>query len=304
MCVVKMDLISEFVRDCELRGLELRTVKIYKGSIYRFLKKYPDPTICTKHEILDYLGYLQSRDIAIGTIKHNFAAIAGLYDYLLFCEKVNVNPVNQIRKRYLNQPEMPENRQIPELHEVRQLLTSIEPESVLERTIVTFLAKTAGRKGEFLDLKEDDIDLKKDMIYWPSKKKRKVRLGFIDPELHDMLEEYLAWRSSQGPKTGYLWISNTGYRIHKDYVNEVIQHYARPLGLHNHYGPLHTRFTSHCLRGFFTTQMQRAGMQEIYINWLRGDSLKKKTWANNYLEFDPELVRKEYLSCVPELIRS
>jgi hypothetical protein len=48
--------------------------------------------------------------------------------------------------------------------------------------------------------------------------------------------------------------------------------------------------------------VQRAGMQEVYIKWLRGDSLKKKTWANNYLEFDPELVRKEYLSCVPELI--
>ncbi|WP_177188095.1 hypothetical protein [Methanolobus profundi] len=45
--------------------------------------------------------------------------------------------------------------------------------------------------------------------------------------------------------------------------------------------------------------MQRAGMQEVYIKWLRGDSLKKKTWANNYLEFDSELVRKEYLSCVP-----
>jgi hypothetical protein len=39
-----------------------------------------------------------------------------------------------------------------------------------------------------------------------------------------------------------------------------------------------------------------------YTSRLRGDSLKKKTWANNYLEFDPELVRKEYLSCVPELI--
>jgi hypothetical protein len=47
-----------------------------------------------------------------------------------------------------------------------------------------------------------------------------------------------------------------------------------------------------------------AGMQEVYIKWLRGDSLKKKTWVNNYLEFDQELVRKEYLSCVPELIMS
>ena len=300
--MAQIDLINEFVRDCELRGLELRTVQTYRGSVRRFLMQYPDPTVCTKHEILDYLGHLQTKDITVGTIKRDFAAISGLYDYLMFCEKVRVNPVDQVRKRYLNQPEMPESRQIPELQELRQLIRSIEPESILERTIVTFLAKTAGRKGEFLALRKDDIDLRKDMIYWPSKKKRKIRLGFIDPELHDLLEQYLIWREEQKPKSDYLWISTTGYRIHKDYVNAVIQHYAKPLGLHDHHGPLHTRLTSHCLRGFFTTQMQRAGMQEVYIKWLRGDSLKKKTWANNYLEFDPELVRKEYLSCVPELI--
>ncbi|WP_091938019.1 tyrosine-type recombinase/integrase [Methanolobus profundi] len=300
--MVQMDLINEFVRDCELRGLELRTVQTYRGSVRRFLDEYPDPTKCTKHEILDYLGHLQTKDITVGTIKRDFAAISGLFDYLLFCEKIRVNPVGQIRKRYLNQPEMPESRQIPELSEMRQLIGSIEPESVLERTIVTFLAKTAGRKGEFLALKKDDVDLRKDMIYWPSKKKRKIRIGFVDQELHDLLEEYLIWREEQKPKSEYLWISTTGHRIHKDYVNAVIQYYAKPLGMHDHHGPLHTRLTSHCLRGFFTTQMQRAGMQEVYIKWLRGDSLKKKTWANNYLEFDPELVRKEYLSCVPELI--
>lgn len=300
--MAQIDLINEFVRDCELRGLELRTVQTYRGSVRRFLKQYPDPTVCTKHEILDYLGHLQTKDITVGTIKRDFAAISGLFDYLMFCEKVRVNPVDQVRKRYLNQPEMPESRQIPELQELRQLIRSIEPESILERTIVTFLAKTAGRKGEFLALRKDDIDLRKDMIYWPSKKKRKIRLGFIDPELHDLLGQYLIWREEQKPKSDYLWISTTGYRIHKDYVNAVIQHYAKPLGLHDHHGPLHTRLTSHCLRGFFTTQMQRAGMQEVYIKWLRGDSLKKKTWANNYLEFDPELVRKEYLSCVPLLV--
>jgi hypothetical protein len=42
-------------------------------------------------------------------------------------------------------------------------------------------------------------------------------------------------------------------------------------------------------------------MQEVYIKWIKEDSVKKKMWANNYLELDLELVRKEYLSCVPEL---
>lgn len=42
-------------------------------------------------------------------------------------------------------------------------------------------------------------------------------------------------------------------------------------------------------------------MDEIYIKWLRGDSLKKKTWANHYLEFDSEIIREEYLKLVPHL---
>ncbi|WP_394698093.1 hypothetical protein [uncultured Methanolobus sp.] len=42
-------------------------------------------------------------------------------------------------------------------------------------------------------------------------------------------------------------------------------------------------------------------MPEVCIKWLRGDSPKKKTWANNYLEFDSELVREESLKYVPRL---
>jgi hypothetical protein len=38
-----------------------------------------------------------------------------------------------------------------------------------------------------------------------------------------------------------------------------------------------------------------------HIKWLRGDSLKKKTWANHYLEFDSEIIRGEYLKYSPEL---
>jgi Site-specific recombinase XerD len=297
-----MELIQEYLNDLKLRGRTLRTIQGYKSSSLDFLNYFPEPEKVGKMEMLEYLQHLKDRNKKTSTIQRDFSAISGLYDYLIFMERANVNPVLQIRTRYLDQSEEPERRFIPELKDVRRLIASIEPELALERTIVTFLAKTAGRKGEFLALKEDDINLKRDEIYWPNKKKRKIRLGFIDPELHDLLEEYLIRREGKKPKTDYLWINDNGYRIHKDYVNAVIQHYAKPLGLHDHHGPLHARLTAHCFRGFLTTQMQRAGMQEVYIKWLRGDSLKKKTWANNYLEFDPELVRKEYLSCVPELI--
>lgn len=297
-----MELLNRYLDDCKLRGLELRTRQTYKSSVKEFLRHYPNPVECTKEDLLEYLRHLQTKDITTGTIRRDFSAISGLYDWLIFCEMVNVNPVLQIRTRYLHTSYRQERRQIPTLQELREVIKAIDFADIRELTLIMFIAKTAGRKGEFLDLKVEDIDLKRDLIYWPDKKKRKERLGFIDSELHILLEEYLIWREYQKPKTPYLWITDNGYKMHKDYPNTVLQHYAQPLGLHEPTGPLYKRLTCHCLRGFLTTQLQRAGMDEIYIMWLRGDSIKKKTWASHYLDIDMEFVREQYLSCVPELL--
>ncbi|SFM90435.1 tyrosine-type recombinase/integrase [Methanolobus profundi] len=299
-----MELLKAYLDDCKVRGLELRTIQSYKSSCKEFLDYFPEPEAVNKFLLVEYLQHLQERGKRPSTIQRDFSAISGLYEYMRFMDLVTNNPVLQIRSRYLEKNYEPDRRFIPELQDMKRLLRAIqhdEDEMIREVAMISTLAKTASRRGEYLELKEEDIDLERDEIYWPSKKKRRIRLGFIDNELHNILEEYLEWRAPRA-KTDYLWISNRGGRIHKDDTNNILAYYAEPLGLHNPNGPLHKKLTCHCLRGFFTTQMQRAGMQEVYIKWLRGDSLKKKTWASNYIEFDPELVRKEYLSCVPALL--
>jgi len=49
------------------------------------------------------------------------------------------------------------------------------------------------------------------------------------------------------------------------------------------------------------------GMTEVYMQILRGDSLKDAVWKDNYLEpedlMDQE-IRQEYLNCMSELISS
>ncbi|ETA66614.1 site-specific recombinase XerD [Methanolobus tindarius DSM 2278] len=297
-----MELLNQYLDDCKLRGLESRTCQTYKSSVKEFLSHYPNPVECTKEDLLQYLQHLQTKDITTGTIRRDFSAISGLYDWLLFMEEVNINPVLQIRTRYLQTPYRQERRQIPTLNEVRELIRSIDVADIRELTLIVFFAKTAGRRGEILDLKVEDIDLNRDLIYWPDKKKRKEKIGFIDSELHILLEEYLRWREWIGPRTSYLWITDNGNHMHKDYPNEIMQHYGQLLGLHDPSGPLYKKLTCHCLRGFLTTQLQRAGMDEIYIMWLRGDSIKKKTWASHYLDIDQELVREQYLRCIPDLL--
>ncbi|MFX1521655.1 MAG: tyrosine-type recombinase/integrase [Promethearchaeota archaeon] len=222
-----MELIQEYLNDLKLRGRTSRTIQSYKSSSSEFLRYFPEPENVGKMEMLEYLQYLKEKGKKNSTIQRDFSAISGLYDYLIFMERVNVNPVLQIRTRYLDQSEEPERRFIPGIADVRKIIRSIiyekedDENAIREQAMLMTLAKTASRRGEYLELTLDDINLKRDEIYWANKKKRKVRLGFIDPELHDVLEEYLQWRSTIKTHTDYLWVNDNGYRIHKDYSNEV-----------------------------------------------------------------------------------
>ncbi|MCQ6962801.1 hypothetical protein PV02_06795 [Methanolobus chelungpuianus] len=284
----------------------MRTVQSYKSSVKDYLDSFPDPESVTKQDLVCYIEHLQKRGKKPSSIQRDFSAISGLYEYMRFMDLCTNNPILQVRSRYLDQSYEPERRFIPELEDVRNLVRAIEDDQddmIRELAMICLLAKTASRRGEYLELKDCDIDLDRNEIYWSAKKKRRIRLGFIDDELNAILEAYLEWRAPRA-KTDYLWITDRGGRIHKDYTNEVLAHYATPLGLHDPAGPLHKRLTCHCLRGFATTQMQRTGMTEIDIMWLRGDSLKKKTWANNYVEFDPDIIKTSYTRSAPKLTRS
>jgi integrase/recombinase XerD len=75
---------------------------------------------------------------------------------------------------------------------------------------------------------------------------------------------------------------------------------ATRIGLHDPASPLlEKRFTPHCARHFFSTWLYRAGMEERYIAWLRGDAPRGA--MGPYVHIDPEDVRKSYLAHVPRL---
>ncbi|ETA67381.1 site-specific recombinase XerD [Methanolobus tindarius DSM 2278] len=298
-----MELLSQYLHDCKVRGRTCRTIESYKSSVKEFLEYFEDPISLDKHDIVLYLEYLQEKGKKPSTIQRDFSAISGFYEYLIFVDLATANPIPQIRARYLDQSYEPDRRFIPELQDLRAIIRAMEndqDETIMEQAMICTLAKTASRRGEYMELKVDDIDMSRNEIYWSRKKKRKVRLGFIDDELHDILERYFEWRAPRA-KTDYLWISKRGGRIHKDYTNDILQHYATPLGLHQPGGPLHKRLTCHCLRGFATTQLERSGMKELYIHWLRGDSMKKDAMRQHYINFDPEIIRQEYLQHVPKI---
>lgn len=297
-------LLESYLHDCRVRGRTLRTVQSYKSSVKEFLEFFPDPVQVNKYHLVEYVEYLQGKNKKPSTIQRDFSAISGLYDYLQFMDLVAINPVPPVRSRYLDQGYVPDRRFIPELQDLRRLIRAMQEgqeETIMQIAMVCLLAKTASRRGEYLALRKDDIDLDRGEIYWSRAKKRKCHLGFIDDELHQVLEQYLECRKTKA-RSEWLWVSQRGGRIHKDETNAILAHYAQPLGLHTPGGPLHKRLTCHCLRGFATTQLERAGMKEMYIKWLRGDSMGADAMREHYINFDPEIIREEYLKSAPKLL--
>ena len=297
-----MNYVNEFVKDCRIRGLTKQTIITYKSNIIDFLAAtHYNPAEITQVDLRDHLMILQTRRYKPSTFGSYYASLNTFFEFLIYENEVTDNPIPAFRQRYLThimktgQGETRQNISVPDMQELIKQTDEIHIKAVP----VTF-AKTGMRRGEFLDLKPDDINLDKDIINLPNKAKRSRQTVFIDDELHQILDEYLEYRARHS-NTKWLWITESGGRMLKDRPGQIIASLAQPLGLHNPDGPLDERLTPHCFRHFFTTHLYRAGMDPQYIRWLRGDSLKKEAWQL-YNHIDPDMVREEYERCIPKLL--
>lgn len=297
-----MDYIEGFLADCLARGLTGHTIETYRSQVKEFLLSYNEPYSVNLEDLKKFLGSLRARGLAGSTLKGYFAAISSFYDYLIFSGAMDANLIPSFRKRYLrikDQEGGGENeRQLISIQQMQLLVSAAA--SVRDKALIMMLAKTGMRIGECRGLKVGDINTEKGIIRIPAKAKRSNRLAFMDLELRDILDRYLAWRAGQA-KSDWLWISNAGGRIHKDVPNRILASLAEPLGFHDPDGQLCSKFTCHCCRHWFTTHLHRAKMDPEYIKWLRGDSLKKDAWQR-YNHIDNREVREEYLRKIPQLL--
>lgn len=301
-----MEVLEDFLRDCRLRGRTKRTLEGYKSSVSEFLTIYPEPERVTTDELEAYLEVLQRRDLKIKTMKSYFSAVSSLYEYLIFKKRTSVNPVLPFRQRYLDKPNKSDRRQLLSVNSMRLLINSIPLDHIREIAMLVTLAKTGARKQEFIDILAEDVDTERMILKLPQPDKRYNRFIPMDHELCVVLETYLEWRQRNvRDECPYLWINQRGHQIDKDEPNKVIQEFAYPIGLHEPGGPLERRLRCHSFRKFFTHHLVKAGMPEIFVQVLRGDSLKDAAWKDNYLEPEDlinEEIRDAFLVKIPQLI--
>ena len=303
--------ITSFLEDCRSRGLTKHTIDTYRSNVSTYLDFVEDPLNVDTPQLRNFLDYLRDdmvytvgktrkKGVSPRTLSAYFSAISSYYDYLIYENILNKNPIPPFRRRYLanNRPKTngENTRQLISTDEMAKLIR--QAENILHMALMLVLAKTGIRKGELLAMDLADLDLDKGTIIIKPKAKRTNRLSFIDEETVTVLKEYLVWRKPLA-RCEALWVKPTGRRMDKDDPYDIVTTYAMKQGLHDPNGPLNRKLTPHCFRHWFTTHLNRAGMSKEYIQELRGDSHQDAFDIYNHI--DPSDLRQEYMGCIPAL---
>jgi integrase/recombinase XerD len=298
-----MELIESFRKDCELR--KFVTAPEYARNAKRYIRwlepRGIKPEDISKRDLKDYLLYMrEERSNSFTTIQRTFTGLNCFYSFLEEEELIAINPVPAFMKRYLStyKDNGAESRQLITVEQAARLAgAALDSRG---RAIVLLLLKTGMRCGELYRLDVADIDMMHQRLTLKPTAKRSNRLLFFDGEAADALRSWLDTRGrKRGKESPALFLSNEGQRLSMTQIQRGVAKYAAIAGLHDPDGQLEARFGPHCCRHWFTTELFRAGMQERYIAWLRGDAPRGS--MGTYIHIDPEDVRRAYLTCIPQL---
>jgi integrase/recombinase XerD len=294
-------LLDNFKANCELRGLAPSTVKFGVGEAGRFcefINKHPAKA--DKKDVLAYLADLRQRQMKYRSMTRYFSGLSIFYDYLIEMEMVDRNPIGPVRKKYLRCYKEPSTeRRAISVKEASGLVNSII--DTRDRALVTFLLKTGIRRKELVELDISGLNMDDMSLELKPTPKRSNRIVFFDQESRELLLRWLHTREVWvNNRCLALFVNRKGERLSGRYIEDIILNYAMKVGLHDPKSKdPKKRFTPHCCRHFFTTELSRAGMPREFIQELRGDVRREA--IDIYDHIDKKELQESYLAHIPQL---
>lgn len=297
-------LVERWKKDSAIRGMSSETIRGYSYEIQAFARFLQgcDLLEVDKIKIKAYLEDQRSRGITTQTIRLRLAALSSFYEFCIFEELIDANPVIEIRRRYLSRYKIDGEKHTHKLISVEEAATLINSlVDIRDKAIVTLLFKTGIRRRELLALDINDINWQDQSILLKPTKKRTNRTVFFDGETALILQRWLNVRQDRNRRgSPALFISSWGKRLDRGSIHYIIRKPAVLLGLHNENSDMmEDHFSAHCCRHWFTTHLRRAGMPREFIQELRGDVRREA--IDIYDHIDKKELRESYLAHIPQL---
>jgi len=250
---------EEYVNFLIRRRYSENTIKVYSSLFKEFVNFYADiePDEITEDDIRKYQDYLvKKRKISISTQNLAINAIKFYYEKVLGREKGDY---------YIERPRR-ENR-LPEIISESELLKLLKAtENIKHKTIITMLYSSGVRRGELLNLRIQDLDFEKKIIFVRGGKGKKDRTTILADYAILVLKKYLEMY-----KPNYWLFEGTSRKQYSPTsVLSILRRSSLKAGLNKIVRP-------HMLRHSFATHMLEQGVDIRFIQTILGHESTKTT---------------------------
>lgn len=246
------------------------TLHSYQKDLKNFLSYLKENEITeinriSKRTIQRFMIYLSEKKLSSRTISRNLSALRSFYNFLLFNDLVDNNPLEGIQN-----PKLPK-KTVKYLNEnsLNEILNLMENDSEVFRdyAILEFLYSTGLRVSELCNLKKSDVDIQNQLIRVIGKG-NKMRLIPITDNLRQILEQI---NFNNKLPNEYLFQTKKGGKLYPKFVERIVKKYLSEISEDGQVYP-------HLIRHTFATHLLKRGADIRSIKELLGhESLETTT---------------------------
>jgi len=247
-----------YLTKLELKRYAYNTAKIYISMFEKFINRFYETPInhLTEIEIRLYLMELNQLELSnsylhqmVNSIKFYYEIVLGMPSRMYTIER----PIKQTK--------------LPKVLSFEEIKSLIEnTNNVKHKCIVSLLYSAGLRRSELLNLKVNDIDSKRMLIFVKSAKGNKDRYTVLsEATLTDLRSYFKQWRP-----TYFLFEGIKGYKYSTTSVANIVNQAALK-------AKIFKKVTPHMLRHSFATHLLENNTDLRYIQTLLGHSSSKTT---------------------------
>jgi len=285
-----------YLRMIEARAYVPDTLRAAATTLKLFVSQLPserralladDLALAAPRDIDSFIEAERSRGIAPVTINVRVSQLREFFHFLIEDGEMSRHPVLR-RRHHVAAPEtLP--RPMPDSDLVR-LFRAVD--SVRDRLILLFMLRCGLRVSEACALEWEDVDLPALTVRINSGKGSVDRVAYLAPDVEQSLR---LWQTTRGGSL-YLFPSRkvAGAHIGRRNVYVMMQKYLREAGLTGRYSP-------HCLRHTFATQLLNAGVTLEVLKELMGHRSIRMTLR--YTQLYDETKRRQYDQAMERITR-
>lgn len=241
--------------ELKLRGFSLKTRESYiynSGKLLKWIEKTSKNM--SNDTVREYFLYLNDKDYDTNTVRQVRASIYFLFRNVL-SEDINLENIPLPRRK----------KHLPKVlsqQEVLKIINNIK--NPKHKLMIKLIYSSGLRVSELINLKREDIDPDKNLIWIVQSKGKKDRLTILSEKVKKDLFDYLCKTKF---KTEYLFEGRKGkYSIKA--VQKILEKASKVID---------KKVTTHMLRHSFATHLLESGTNIRYIQKLLGHSRLETT---------------------------